>query len=183
MKKVGTLFILAIILIGSFLFFISFSENYSNGERIGVITQFSKTGRLFKTHEGHLNVTQTGMNSSTGFDFSLDRDADNDKVASILDSAANLGWKVKLVYHQVYGWNWLHNRGNTDFFINEVVVLDRHFDNPFRNDLGAQSTTGKVIDTIYIVITPSDPNYLKFFKDKANEVAKEDTTVRVDFTK
>lgn len=179
MKKVGSLLVLAIILVAGFLFFISFSENYSNGERIGVITQFSKTGRIFKTHEGHLNVTQTGMNSSTGFDFSLDRDADNEKVASILDSAANLGWKVKLVYHQVYGWNWFNNRGNTDFFINDVVVLDRHFDNPFRNDIGNNSNGGKVIDTIYIVITPSDPNYLKFFKEKAKEIPQEDTIVHI----
>lgn len=179
MKKVSAFLVVAIILIASFLFFISFSENYSNGERIGVITQFSKTGRIFKTHEGHLNVTQTGMNSSTGFDFSLDRDANNDKTASVLDSAANLGWKVKLVYHQVYGWNWFNNRGNTDFFINDVVVLDRHFDNPFRNDNMAPGTTGKVIDTIYLVITPSDPNYLKFFKDKAKESVQEDTIIHI----
>ena len=37
----------------------SCTENYPNGERIGMITQFSKSGLVFKTHEGHLNLTQT----------------------------------------------------------------------------------------------------------------------------
>ena len=50
----------------------SCSENYSNGERIGVVTQFSKSGVIWKSHEGHLNVTQTGMNSSVPFDFSIE---------------------------------------------------------------------------------------------------------------
>ena len=53
------------------------SENYSNGERIGVVTQFSNTGVIWKSHEGHLNVTQTGMNSSVPFDFSIDNDNEN----------------------------------------------------------------------------------------------------------
>ncbi len=52
------------------------SENYSNGERIGVITQFSRTGIFWKSWEGHLNATQTGMNSSVPFDFSIDNDSE-----------------------------------------------------------------------------------------------------------
>ena len=39
----------------------SCSENYSNGERIGVITQFSESGLVWKSWEGHLNATQTGI--------------------------------------------------------------------------------------------------------------------------
>ena len=77
MKKllygIPSIIILAII-------FISCSENYSNGERIGVITQFSETGLIFKSYEGHLNVTQTGMNSSVPFDFSIDNDAKNQSI-------------------------------------------------------------------------------------------------------
>ena len=75
----------------------SCSENYSNGERIGVITQFSETGLIWKSWEGHLNVTQTGMNSSVPFDFSIDNDNPNQAVINTLDSAAQHGWKVKLV--------------------------------------------------------------------------------------
>jgi hypothetical protein len=136
----------------------SCSENYSNGERIGVITQFSETGLLFKSWEGHLNVTQTGMNSSVPFDFSVDRDKPEPLVVATLDSAAQYGWKVKLIYHEVVGWNWFQNRGNTDHFITSVEVLDKDFGHPFasaQSEPKASPTptiSGSTIDTIYVVI-------------------------------
>lgn len=102
-------------------------ENYSNGERIGTITQLSVTGSWFKSHEGHLNVTQTGMNSSVGFDFSIDNDNEDKLVIATLDSAAEQGWKVKLLYHETKGKNWFNNRGGTNHFITKVEVLDRDF--------------------------------------------------------
>ena len=128
--------------------FTSCTENYSNGERIGTITQFSEHGRIWKSHEGHLNVTQTGNNSSTGFDFSVDNDNEPVNLITQLDSAANEGWKVKLNYHEVSGYNWFSNRGATDHFITNLTILDRTF---------AESSTkskisGKTIDTIYVVV-------------------------------
>jgi hypothetical protein len=139
----------------------SCTENYSNGERIGLITQFSKTGLVFKTHEGHLNLTQTGMNSSSAkpFDFSVDRDSEDLSVVATLDSAATYGWKVKIKYHEVFGWNWFNNRGETDHFVSDVVVLDKNpighvFDgaNESKTESCGCKTSGKVIDTIYVVI-------------------------------
>lgn len=178
MKQVRNLVILvAIVLIGGFFLFAT--ENLSNGERIGTVTQFSLSGRWCKSHEGHLNVTQTGMNSSTGFDFSVDRDNEPAGVVALLDSAANNGWKVKVVYHEVRGYNWFNNRGNTNHFITQVIVLDRKFDDPFGNKNGSNTnvnsgnsnnTSGHVIDTIYLVITPSDKNYSKFFKAKNDTI-------------
>ena len=91
----------------STLLLTSCSENYSNGERIGVITQFSESGLVWKSWEGHLNVTQTGMNSSVPFDFSIDNDKPDQQVINTLDSAAQHGWKVKLVYHETAGKNCL----------------------------------------------------------------------------
>lgn len=132
----------------------SCSENYSNGERVGVITQFSQTGMIFKSWEGHLNVTQTGMNSSIPFDFSIDNDHEDQNVINTIDSAAQHGWKVKLVYHEVVGWNWFKNRGETDHFINRVEVLEKNFGNVF-NGNNQSNTSGKVIDTIYVVIDKS----------------------------
>jgi hypothetical protein len=129
----------------------SCTENYSNGERIGVITQFSETGLFWKSWEGHLNVTQTGMNSSVPFDFSIDNDHPDTKVIRMLDSAANLGWKVKLVYHETAGKNWFQNRGETSHFVTKVDVLDRNFGAKFSES----RTTGHVIDTIYVVIDKS----------------------------
>mgnify|MGYP003436984615 CR=1 FL=1 len=139
----------------SVLLLSSCSENYSNGERIGMVTQFSKTGIFFKSYEGHLNVTQTGMNSSVPFDFSIDNDRENPLVIATLDSAANYGWKVKLIYHETMGWNWFSNRGETNHFITEVQVLDKGVTNPFSKQDNSHNS-GIARDTIYLVI----------FKDK-----------------
>ena len=141
----------------------SCSENYSNGERIGVITQFSETGLVWKSWEGHLNVTQTGMNSSVPFDFSIDNDKPDQKIINLLDSAAQYGWKVKLVYHETAGKNWFNNRGETSHFITKVEVLEKNFGNAF-NGSNQQKNEGKVVDTVYVVITPDNPDYKKFFK-------------------
>jgi hypothetical protein len=140
----------------------SCTENYSNGERIGMITQFSKAGLVFKTHEGHLNLTQTGMNSSSTkpFDFSVDRDNEDQSVVATLDSAATYGWKVKIKYHEVFGWNWFSNRGETDHFVSDIQVLDRNpighiFGDGEKQAEGGEcgcKASGKVIDTIYVVI-------------------------------
>jgi hypothetical protein len=131
----------------------SCSENYSNGERVGLVTQFSHKGLVWKSWEGNLNLTQTGMNSSGSepFKFSLDNDKEDSTVRKKIDSAANLGWKVKLVYHETFGKNWFSNRGSTDHFITDCIVLDK---NPvadlFKNKDSA--TQGKVRDTVYLVI-------------------------------
>jgi hypothetical protein len=131
----------------------SCSENYSNGERIGVVTQFSETGIIWKSWEGHLNVTQTGMNSSVPFDFSIDNDKADQQVINTIDSAAQHGWKVKLLYHETVGWNWFNNRGQTDHFVTKVEVLEKNFGNAFN---GSQpKISGRTIDTIYVVIDRS----------------------------
>lgn len=149
MKKVS-ICILSVILLASC------SENYSNGERIGLITQFSKSGQFWKSWEGHLNMTQTGMNSSTPFDFSIDNDNEPDGLVKTLDSAANLGWKVKIVYHETNGKNWFHNRGETNHFVTKCEILDK---TPIQTAMGTvhHDLTGKVIDTIYVVIDKSKP--------------------------
>lgn len=153
MKK---LFILSLALLTSLISLTSCSENYSNGERIGVITQFSQSGILFKSHEGHLNVTQTGMNSSVPFDFSIDNDREDPLVVATLDSAAQYGWKVKLIYHETLGKNWFHNRGETSHFVTKVEVLEKNFGNNFNGNGNGNSNNnnihGRVIDTIYVVI-------------------------------
>lgn len=163
MKKIKLFSLLSVILLT--LTLQSCTENYSTCERIGTVTKFSTSGLVWKSHEGHLNITQTGMNSSTGFDFSIDNDNESTDIINTLDSAATLGWKVKINSHQVLGWNWCGNRGETDHFVTSVIVLDKTFDNPFGlKNTETTESKGHVIDTIYIVITPNDPNYNKFFK-------------------
>ena len=160
MKNISVLIFLSLI------FLTSCSENYSIGERIGLVTQFSKRGMIWKTWEGHLNITQTGMNSADGFDFSIDGDDLNEQNIHLLDSAARYGWKVNLNYHQTYGLNWLNNRGETNHFIDSVIVIDKGF-STHSSSLAQQSErseAGRVVDTVYVVITPDNPDYKKFFK-------------------
>ena len=147
--KSKTLIILTTLLIT--LSMTSCSENYSNGERVGLITQFSHKGLIWKSWEGQLNLTQTGMNSSgiEPFQFSLDNDKEDSTVRRKIDSAANYGWKVKLIYHETIGKNWFGNRGGTDHFITDCIVLDK---NPVANILGTDSTKHHVKDTVYLVI-------------------------------
>ncbi len=154
MKKILGVILLALVL-GSC------TENYSNGERIGMLTKFSKKGLVWSSWEGTLNTTQTGMNSAEPFEFSVDNDVNDEKVIKTLDSAATQGWKVKIKYHQTFGKNWFSNRGETNYFVKEVEVLDK---NPLGNLLGTSNKSnkdcdckngGKVIDTIYVVIDRS----------------------------
>jgi hypothetical protein len=116
---------LAMILLLISLIFSSCSENYSNGNRVGTITRFSKQGHMCKSWEGHLNVTQTGMNSGGQFEFSIDNDNEDEGVIASLDSALQKGWIVDVTYHEVAGLNWLNNRGETDYFVTGVKVLER----------------------------------------------------------
>ena len=146
MKK---LFVLAIATIT----FTSCTENYSNGERIGMITKFSKKGLVYDSWEGTLNTTQTGMNSAEPFQFSVDNDVNDPVTISQLDSAATYGWKVKIKYHETFGKNWFNNRGETNYFVNEVQVLDK---DPIGNMFNTTNQSGgKVVDTIYVVIDKS----------------------------
>jgi hypothetical protein len=163
MKKIiltKTLFTLVV------LFFIvllsSCTENYSTGERVGMITRFSQKGLVYPSWEGSLNTTQTGMNSAEPFEFSVDNDREDPLVIALLDSAATEGWKVKIRYHEVIGKNWFSNRGMTDHFVTDVEVLDRDpVGSVFGNNREKEEVTsespqckcqGKIVDTIYVVI-------------------------------
>lgn len=150
---------LALLVIIGFLF-VSCSENYGTGERIGVITKFSRSGLIFKSWEGELHVTQTGMNSTMkDFDFSVDNNIEQERGNAIaaLDSAAKLGWKVRIIYHEVSNKNITSSRGDTNYFVDSVVVEDKNMNTLFNNNVATNSVSGgKVIDTIYVVIVPKE---------------------------
>ncbi len=148
MKKQNVALLLVVMLA------VSCTENYSNGERIGLVTQIAHKGIIWKSWEGQLNLTQTGMNSSgvEPFKFSLDNNNENVEVHKKIDSAANFGWKVKLIYHQTAGKNWFKNRGETNYFITDCIVLDKNpIGDLFKNKQDSL-IQGRVRDTIYLVI-------------------------------
>ena len=135
--------------------FTSCKEHFSDGERVGTVTKFSKAGVFWDSWDGHLNITQTGMNSAgEPFTFSLDNDRnDQDSIINLLSEAQLKGWKVKLLYHQVWGLkNVFQNRGESDYFVDDVEILDKNFSKPLEN---LNSNNGSVIDTIYVVIDKS----------------------------
>lgn len=133
-------------------------ENYSQGEKVGNLIEFAKKGVFWDSWEGRMNLTQTGMNTSgEPFQFSFDNDrTDQDSLIKILYRAQVEGWKVKVKYHAVWGMrNFWCNRGETDYFIDDVEVLDKDFANPLRQLGGRQ---GQVVDTIWVVIDKSELN-------------------------
>lgn len=140
----------------SLLCLISCKEHFSDGERVGTVTKFSKAGVIWDSWDGHLNITQTGMNSAgEPFAFSLDNDRnDQDSIVKLLTEAQLKGWKVKLLYHQVWGFkNIFSNRGESDYFVDGVEILDKNFSKPLEIiNNNKDNTKGSVIDTIYVVI-------------------------------
>lgn len=134
---------------------IACTENYSRGEKVGTVIEFAQSGLIWDSWDGRLNLTQTGMNTAgEPFTFSLDNDrTDQDSLVKLLYQAQIEGWKIKVKYHRVKGKNWFENRGRSDYFVDDVTVLDRDFANPLR---GGVAREGRVVDTIYVVIDKSE---------------------------
>ena len=108
-----------------------------------------------------MNLTQTGMNTSgEPFSFSFDNDRDDqDSLINLMKQAQVEGWKLKLRYHEVWGFkNFFQNRGETDYFIDDVTVIDKDFANVSRRFTQGKAEAGRVVDTVYVVI---DKNELK----------------------
>lgn len=131
-------------------------ENYSVGEKVGNLIEFTKKGVFWDSWEGRMNLTQTGMNTSgEPFQFSFDNDRnDQDSLVQVLYQAQVEGWKVKLKYHAVWGFkNVFNNRGETDYFIDDVEVLDKDFANPLRQ-IGSRQE--RVVDTVWVVVDKAE---------------------------
>lgn len=75
----------------------SCKENYSQGEKVGNLIEFTKKGVVWETWEGSLNMTQTGMNTSGApFYFSFDKDRnDQDSLIALMKQAQVEGGSSK----------------------------------------------------------------------------------------
>lgn len=119
--------------------------------------EFTRKGVIWDSWEGRLNLTQTGMNTSgEPFSFSFDNDrSDQDSLVNLLYQAQVEGWKVKIKYHEVWGLkNVLNNRGETDYFVDGVTVLDKNFANVASRLAGGRQ--GRVVDTVYVVLDKNE---------------------------
>lgn len=158
MKKYLFIFVSLICMLGM----TSCKEHFSDGERVGTVTKFSQAGIIWDSWDGDLNLTQTGMNSAgEPFTFSFDNDRDDqDSLINLVNDAQRYGWKIKIVYHQVWGLkNVLHNRGESDFFVDDVKVLDKTFSKPLQgltnttnSDSVVEKTLGTKDNPIYVIV-------------------------------
>jgi hypothetical protein len=125
-------------------------ENYSKGSRAGYVTKFSEKGTFAKTFEGELSMSQTGqMGSGQVWEFSVDkRSSMQDEIANTLQMAFDSGYIVNLKYHQCSAlMNGCSYRGETDYFIDEVVIKDPRYKKPEPKQSFADSlrTSGYII--------------------------------------
>lgn len=117
----------------SLLVFTSCTNNYSTGNRVGIITKFSYKGLMWDSWEGDLKVSPGIANGNSqmigqyeDFNFSIDNDKKIECKPFTSDSIIlymKLGIPVDVEYQQVKGFNWFHNRGCTDYFVKEVKRL------------------------------------------------------------
>lgn len=113
--------VLVLVLIGSFLYF----GSYSKGIRAGVVVKLSEKGYLFKTYEGQLNIGTFGAfknddnQLSTVFEFSVPKDRED--VIKALQEVSLTGERVNLHYEEKYfKYFWL---GDTKYLITKVERL------------------------------------------------------------
>ena len=133
----------------------SCKERFSDGERVGTVTKFSKAGVIWDSWDGMLNVTQTGMNSSGDpFIFSFDNDRnDQNALIDTMIIAQREGWKIKIRYHQVWGAkNIMKNRGESDYFVDGIEILYKNFSDPLNKKAIEKAVLGSKDNPIHIVI-------------------------------
>lgn len=117
----GLLYFLLFLLVVFGILYALTGWSYSDGERAGTISKFSRRGFVFKTYEGVLNVGgfsgETGSLTPQYFDFSVKDDA----VAAQVTNAVKTGQRVTLHYEEKIirlPWN-----GDTKYYITAVELI------------------------------------------------------------
>ena len=128
-------FLLIALLVVAGVLWVLTGWSYSDGERAGTVSKFSRRGFVFKTYEGVLNVGgfsgETGSLTPQYFDFSVRDDATAKKVTE----AVKTGQRVTLHYEEKIlklPWN-----GDTKYYITEVEFVGMP-QQPFNNYPGQQ---------------------------------------------
>ncbi|MFT4033885.1 MAG: hypothetical protein QM669_15835 [Siphonobacter sp.] len=101
MKTFGKILIVLVLLGIGVLWLLTFI-NYSEGERAGTISRFSKRGYVFKTWEGELYVNGnsggTGQLNAEKWAFSVK--SSNDTTINTINQALRTGKRVTLFYQE-----------------------------------------------------------------------------------
>lgn len=113
---IGLIVVAVLALIISFL---ATKVPYSEGDRAGVVSKFSKKGFVIKTYEGELNVGaqgQVGNLSNNLWEFTVD--SEDPTVTQKLEDAMLTGKRLRLHYEQRYlKFSWM---GDTEYFVTRV---------------------------------------------------------------
>ncbi|KAA9355099.1 hypothetical protein [Larkinella humicola] len=119
MRRILIPLIILLLIFGVFYYLTAWS--YSDGERAGTISKYSRRGYVFKTWEGVLNVGgfsgETGSLTPQYFDFSVK----DDSVAQQINQAVKTGERVTLHYEEKLvklPWN-----GETKYFVTGVEIV------------------------------------------------------------
>ncbi|RIV26968.1 hypothetical protein DYU11_01210 [Fibrisoma montanum] len=117
----GLLYFLLFLLVVFGVLYVMTGWSYSDGERAGTVSKFSRRGYVFKTYEGVLNVGgfsgETGSLTPQYFDFSVKDEA----VAKEITEAVRTGQRVTLHYEEKLfrlPWN-----GDTKYYITDVDIV------------------------------------------------------------
>lgn len=111
--------IIVLAVLGLLLSFLATKVPYSEGERAGVVSKFSRKGYIFKTDEGELNVGaqgQVGNMANNLWAFTVD--SDDPTISKKLEDAMLTGRRLRLHYEQRYlKFFWM---GDTEYFVTRV---------------------------------------------------------------
>jgi hypothetical protein len=117
----GLLYFLVFLLVIFGILYVLTGWSYSDGERAGTVSKFSRRGFVFKTYEGVLNVGgfsgETGSLTPQYFDFSVKEEA----VGAKITEAVKTGQRVTLHYEEKIlrlPWN-----GDTKYYITGVEFV------------------------------------------------------------
>ncbi|MBO0950541.1 hypothetical protein [Fibrella forsythiae] len=114
-------YLLVIVLLIFGVLYLLTGWSFSDGERAGTVSKFSRRGYLFKTYEGVLNVGgfsgETGSLTPQFFDFSVK----DETIAKQITDAVKSGQRVTLHYEEKIlrlPWN-----GDTKYYITAVETV------------------------------------------------------------
>ncbi len=117
----GLLYFLLFLFVVLGVLYVLTGWSFSDGERAGTVSKFSRRGYIFKTYEGVLNVGgfsgETGSLTPQFFDFSVK----DDNVAKQITDAVKTGQRVTLHYEEKMlrlPWN-----GETKYYITNVEAV------------------------------------------------------------
>ncbi|MBO9636646.1 hypothetical protein [Siphonobacter aquaeclarae] len=116
--------LVVLLILGIGIFWVLTLVNYSEGERAGTITRFSKRGYVFKTWEGELLLggfsQGTGQLNAEKWNFTVE--SSRDSTINTINEGLRTGRRITLFYEEkLFQFDW---NGETKFFVTRAEFAD-----------------------------------------------------------